>query len=211
MVGVVSEPSRRNAVEPRFIERIQAAALKSFAAHGTGASTMRGVAAAAGVSLGSVQHHFATKAGLIEAVDEYVLRLLTATIAQPLSDPPTDSVAEIGARINTLFVEQPEVAAYLGRALVDGSPVGAKIFDTLMTTGIARWQERHDRGELRDDVDLTWAAINSLVLALGAVSLRPHLDRHLPEPFITPNQLNRWRDATDALLREGLFRRPDSE
>ncbi|WP_370737202.1 TetR/AcrR family transcriptional regulator [Mycolicibacterium aurum] len=208
---MVSEPSRRNAVEPRFIERIQAAALKSFAAHGTGASTMRGVAAAAGVSLGSVQHHFATKAGLIEAVDEYVLRLLTATIAQPLSDPPTDSVAEIGARINTLFVEQPEVAAYLGRALVDGSPVGAKIFDTLMTTGIARWQERHDRGELRDDVDLTWAAINSLVLALGAVSLRPHLDRHLPEPFITPNQLNRWRDATDALLREGLFRRPDSE
>ncbi|VEG57019.1 transcriptional regulator [Mycolicibacterium aurum] len=198
-------------MEPRFIERIQAAALKSFAAHGTGASTMRGVAAAAGVSLGSVQHHFATKAGLIEAVDEYVLRLLTATIAQPLSDPPTDSVAEIGARINTLFVEQPEVAAYLGRALVDGSPVGAKIFDTLMTTGIARWQERHDRGELRDDVDLTWAAINSLVLALGAVSLRPHLDRHLPEPFITPNQLNRWRDATDALLREGLFRRPDSE
>lgn len=198
-------------MEPRFIERIQAAALKSFAAHGTGASTMRGVAAAAGVSLGSVQHHFATKAGLIDAVDEYVLRLLTATIAQPLSDPPTDSVAEIGARINTLFVEQPEVAAYLGRALVDGSPVGAKIFDTLMTTGIARWQERHDRGELRDDVDLTWAAINSLVLALGAVSLRPHLDRHLPEPFITPNQLNRWRDATDALLREGLFRRPDSE
>ncbi|PRC54276.1 TetR/AcrR family transcriptional regulator, partial [Mycobacterium sp. ITM-2017-0098] len=79
---MVSEPGRINAEQPRYIERIQAAALKSFATHGTGATTMRGVAAAAGVSLGSVQHHFATKAGLIDAVDEYVLRLITATFSK---------------------------------------------------------------------------------------------------------------------------------
>lgn len=198
-------------MEPRFIERIQAAALKSFAARGTAATTMRGVAAAAGVSLGSVQHHFATKAGLIDAVDQHVLQLVTSTMARPLSEPPVDSVAEIGNRITTLFTEHPEVAAYLGRALVDGSPLGAKIFDTLMSVGVARWQQRLERGELRDDVDVTWAAINGLVLALGAISLRPHLDRHLAEPLITPSQLDRWQAATDALLREGLFRRPDSE
>ena len=40
---------------------------------------------------------------------------------------------------------------------------------------------------------------------------RRHLDRHLPQPFITPTQLDRWRDATDALLREGLFRSPEAE
>lgn len=211
MVSVVFEPGRINAEQPRYIERIQAAALKSFATHGTGATTMRGVAAAAGVSLGSVQHHFATKAGLIDAVDEYVLRLITSTFSKPLPEPPVDSVAEIGNRVTSLFTEQPEVAAYLGRALVDGSPVGAKIFDTLLAVGIARWQQRLERGELRDDVDITWAAINGLVLALGAVSLRPHLDRHLAEPFITPSQLDRWQEAVDALLRHGLFRRPEDE
>ena len=211
VVSVVSEVDRPSADEPRFVERIRAAALRSLGAHGASATTMRGVAAAAGVSLGSVQHHFATKAGLIGAVDDYVLELITSTMSKPLQDPPGDSVAEIGDRINALFMKQPEVAAYLGRALVDGSPLGVKIFDTLMTTGTVRWQKRRERGELRDDVDLTWAAINSLVLALGAISLRPHLDRHLPEPFIAPTQLDRWRDATDALLREGLFRRPEAE
>jgi AcrR family transcriptional regulator len=209
VVSVVSEPSRLNAEEPRYVERIRAAALKSFATHGTGATTLRGVAAAAGVSLGSVQHHFATKAGLIDAVDEYVLRLLTVTMSRPLPEPPVDSVAEIGNRVTTLFTQQPEVAAYVGRALVDGSPVGAKIFDTLLAVGIARWQQRLERGELRPDIDVTWAAINGLVLALGAISLRPHLDRHLAEPFISPTQLDRWQKAVDTLLREGLFRRPD--
>lgn len=206
VVSVVSEAGAPNAEEPRYVERIRAAALRSLAAHGARATTMRGVAAAAGVSLGSVQHHFGTKAGLIQTVDDYVLRLVTSTMSRPLSEPPTDSVAEIGSRVTNLFAEQPEVAAYLGRALVDGSPVGAQIFDTLFAVGISRWQQRLERGELREDVDITWAAINGLVVALGAISLRPHLDRHLSEPLITPAQLDRWQLAVDMLLREGLFR-----
>ena len=36
------------------------------------------VAAAAGVSVGLVQHHFANKAGLIKAVDDHVLGLVIA-------------------------------------------------------------------------------------------------------------------------------------
>ncbi|WP_041783221.1 TetR/AcrR family transcriptional regulator [Mycolicibacterium chubuense] len=208
---MVAQAGRTGAEEPRNIDRIRTAALHSFAMHGAAATTMRGVAAAAGVSLGLVQHHFATKAGLIKAVDEYVLRLLTATMSQPLSEPPVDSVVEIGDRVSALFSENPDVATYLGRALVDGSPAGARIFDTLFTVGIARWQQRLERGELRPDVDITWAAINGLVLALGAISLRPHLDRHLAEPLLAPAQLQRWQRAVDTLLREGLFRRPDGE
>ena len=42
-----------------------------------------------------------------------------------------------------------------------------------------------ERGETRPDIDLTWAAINSLVLALGTLILRGHIERHLPEPFTT--------------------------
>ncbi|KWX67118.1 TetR family transcriptional regulator [Mycobacterium sp. NAZ190054] len=208
---VVSEVGGAAEEEPSSIERIRAAALRSLAANGAAATTMRGVAAAAGVSLGLVQHHFATKAGLINAVDEYVLGLLTTTFTRPLSEPPGDSVAEIGSRISSLFIEKPDVASYLGRALVDGSPAGVKIFDTLFAAGVARWQQRLERGELRPDVDVTWASINGLVLALGAISLRPHLDRHLEEPFISPTQLQRWQGTVDSLLRDGLFRRPGSD
>ena len=60
------------------IERIRSAALKTFAMYGTSATSLRMVAAAAGVSVGLVQHHFANKAGLIKAVDDHVPGLVVA-------------------------------------------------------------------------------------------------------------------------------------
>ena len=214
----VSEPARLNREERSTVERIRHAALTSFAAHGTSATTLRAIAAAAGVSLGLVQHHFVTKAGLIAAVDEHVLSVVVTAMTQPIPDPPADSVAEVSSRMFGLFANmfglfanRPDVTDYVGRALVDGSPLGIKIFDTLLNSGLARWHQRAERGETRPDLDLTWAAINSLVLALGTISLRFHIDRQLPEPLTTPAQLQRWLAAADSLLREGLFRRPEGD
>ncbi len=68
------------------MERIRNAALKIFAAQGASATSLRTVAAAAGVSLGLVQHHFATKAGLIKAVDDHVLALVLTPISQPIPE-----------------------------------------------------------------------------------------------------------------------------
>lgn len=189
-------------------ERIRDAALKSFATVGASATSLRMVAADAGVSLGLVQHHFETKAGLVKAVDDYVLSVVTDVVAQPVSVPPRDSVADMGSRITTLLSEHPDVVDYFGRALVDGSPLGITIFDTLSTYGTARWNQRKDNGEVRADVDLAWATINSLVLALGTVILRGHVERQLPSAFATPDDLKRWQDSVTMLLREGLFRRP---
>lgn len=192
--------------EPRSVERIRRAALRSFAEHGTGATTLRGVAAAAGVSLGLVQHHFSTKAGLIKAVDEYVLDTVITPMARPITESTEDSLTEVGYRINGVFAEHPEVAAYMGRALVDGSTLGTTIFDKLYEAGVQRWELRAERGETRTEIDIRWAVINSMVLALGAMSLRQHIDRHLPESLITPAQLERWQLSVSALLRDGLFR-----
>ncbi len=206
---VVSEAGRLGRDELSTIERIRDAALASFATHGTSATTLRAVAAGAGVSLGLVQHHFATKAGLIEAVDEYVFGVVVEAMSQPLLEPPGDSIGEIGSRVTRIIAEQPDVAGYVGRALVDGSPLGDTLFDALMTVGMARWQQRAERGEIRPDLDLTWATINGLVLALGAVSLRAHVDRHLPEPLTTPAQLERWQASVDSLIRDGVLRHHD--
>ena len=205
---VVSEPNRLGRDELSTVERIRDAALRSFATHGTSATTLRAVAADAGVSLGLVQHHFATKAGLVKAVDDYVFGVVMGAMSQPLSEPPVDSIGEIGSRVTQIIAEQPDVAGYVGRALVDGSPLGDTLFDSLMMVGKARWQQRAERGETRPDLDQTWAAINGLVLALGAVSLRTHVDRHLPEPFTAPAQLERWQASVDSLLRDGVLHRP---
>jgi TetR/AcrR family transcriptional regulator, regulator of cefoperazone and chloramphenicol sensitivity len=53
--------------------RIRDAALRQFAEQGFERSTIRGIAATAGVSPGLVRHHFGSKEALRDAVDEHVL------------------------------------------------------------------------------------------------------------------------------------------
>jgi AcrR family transcriptional regulator len=191
------------------VERIRTAAMKSFATQGFANTSLRAVASAAGVSLGLVQHHFATKEGLIKAVDDHVLTVVITQITQEIPASTTDSVAEIGDRVTRMISELPDIVDYVGRALIDGRPVGYMIFDALLNSGTARWNQRGERGETRPDLDLTWAAVNSLVLALGTFILRGHIERNLPEPLNSPAQLQRWQASVTMLLREGLFRRPD--
>ena len=189
--------------------RIQAAALRLFAAQGTSRTSLRAIAAAADVSLGLVQHYFATKADLISAVDAHVLEVVAGVLAQP-APPPADSIAEIGRRIAAVLTEEPEVVDYLVDALVSGRDLGNVVFDALAARGADRWQERSDLGLTRPDLDPLWASLNPLVLALGALILRPHLDRHLPQPFSTPAQIHRWNESVTALLREGTLRKSGS-
>ncbi len=189
------------------LERIRLAALNSFATNGAAATSLRSVAADAGVSLGLVQHHFATKAGLIQAVDDYVMSVVIEMVSRPPSAHPRDSIADMGSRITNLLIEHPDVVDYFGRALIDGSPLGTTIWDTLAAFGTARWTTRRETGEARAGIDVTWAALNSLVLALGTLILRGHIERQVPGAFSTPAQLDRWQESVNTLLREGLFPR----
>ncbi|MGV0718731.1 TetR/AcrR family transcriptional regulator [Mycolicibacterium sp. XJ662] len=198
---ITAGPSTRSSVE-----KIRDAALRTFATTGTAMTSLRTVAAAAGVSLGLVQHHFTTKAGLIQAVDDYVMSVVNATLSEPVPEPPDDSISDIGQRVTQLVNEHPDVVDYVGRALTDGSALGRKLFDALAAMGAARWQQRSELGLTRPDLDPTWAMLNPLVLALGTFILRAHIERHLPEPFTTPTQLQRWQNAVDGLLRDGQIR-----
>ncbi|VEG39527.1 TetR family transcriptional regulator [Mycolicibacterium flavescens] len=188
------------------VDRIRNAALKCFAARGSSATSLRAVAAEAGVSPGLVQHHFATKANLIKAVDDHVLGVMAEALTQPIPEPPADTIADVGSRVTSLVAGEPDVVAYVGRALTDGSSLGAQLFDSLAAIGAERWRVRAEQGLTRPDLDPIWGTLNPLVLALGAWVLRAHIERHLPEPLETPEQLQRWQNATDSLLRDGQMR-----
>ena len=201
--------AERTRPETAPVERIREAAMKSFATHGFANTSLRAVASTAGVSLGLVQHHFATKAGLIKAVDDYVLTVVLTRITEEVPASASDSVAEIGDRVTRMIAELPDIVDYVGRALIDSRPVGYMVFDALLNSGTARWNQRGERGETRPDLDLTWAAVNSLVLALGTFILRGHIERNLPQPLTSPEQLQRWQASVTMLLREGLFKQPE--
>jgi TetR/AcrR family transcriptional regulator, regulator of cefoperazone and chloramphenicol sensitivity len=158
-----------------------------------------------------VQHYYGTKAALVEAVDDYVVQVVNGSlVGLPLPPTPEDPSLVMGRRITAMMAEHVDVVAYVGRALVEGESIGAEIFDGLLAVSRAQRDRLIERDQVRQDLDPLWSALNVLLLRLGPVLLRSHIERHLPEPFSTPNQLERWDDAVSLLIREGQMQlRPD--
>jgi AcrR family transcriptional regulator len=200
-----------SAGEPSRVERIRDAALKTFAARGTEATSLRMIAAAAGVSLGLVQHHFGTKANLIQAVDDHVTTVLTASLATPASAAADDPVTDIADRVVSLLTDHADLVDYLCRALVDATPTGTRVFDTLVAVAGGHWDQLQEQGLTKPGLDPIWMTLNPLVLVLGMFILRTQLGRQLPEPLTSPTQMQRCRHATEAIIADGQLQRPPSQ
>lgn len=193
-------------VEPSTRERIIGAAVKSFAQHGVSHTPLRTVADSAGVSVGLVQHYFGNKAGLISAVDEHVLKVFGEVLeADPLPEPPGEQSEALRGRFAELFHKYPDVTDYVAHALSQGDEIGNVIFDGLLQISIAQGEGFSAQGLVRPDLDSIWGAINPLILRVGAMILRNHIERHIPAPFYTPEQLLRWDTAVASLIRRGQF------
>jgi AcrR family transcriptional regulator len=189
--------------------RIRNAALEGFARDGLEATSMRDVAKAAGVSAGLVQHHFVTKAGLRDAVNEYVIETIADAFSEFVAeDAPEVTFAELGERITATVAENPTALLYVGRALVEGDEAALGLFDALVEIALSQYKRLAERGELRADLDLEWAAMQIVIFNLGTVLLEDAVNRRLPQPFFTPESLERWNRASTALFEHGLAPAP---
>jgi AcrR family transcriptional regulator len=187
--------------------RIRRAALVSFARVGIAATTIRGVAAAAGVSPGLVQHHFRSKEGLRAAVDAFVLERATRAVAEAASrGSPADIAAGFSERIAEFIRSSPEFVAYARRSLLEGDSAGLALFDALVALGRSELERLAAEGLLRPDLDLTWSALHIVLLSVAPVLLEPAVDRHLDRPFLSDEGTARWRDATSMLFAGGVYR-----
>src|SRR5882762_2638903 len=70
--------------------RIRDVALRHFAERGVDGTTIRGIAADAGVSAGLVQHHFGSKEELRAACDAYVMNTIRREATAALDDQRLD-------------------------------------------------------------------------------------------------------------------------
>ncbi|WP_342314693.1 TetR/AcrR family transcriptional regulator (plasmid) [Mycobacterium avium subsp. hominissuis] len=181
--------------------KIRDAALAEFAARGVEATSLRQVAARGGVSIGLVQHHFGSKAGLVEAVDAHVADVVGEVL---VSAPEAVTVEAFGDQLMALLTQHSVVAEYLARAMADKTPFGSMIFDRLIAMGVARWKCRSGAGRTCADVDTVWAVMNVVVLFIGTILLRPHVERQLSAPLLSPDQVVRWRSAVAALTAKGV-------
>lgn len=82
------------------------------------------------------------------------------------------------------------------------------IFDTLLDIGRAQWTHLNRENRVRIDLDPTWGPLNPLILVLGTLILRSHIDRQLPTPLTSPPQLRIWETALNRLIENGQLRQP---
>jgi AcrR family transcriptional regulator len=155
--------------------RIREAALAQFAEVGFERATIRGIAASAGVSAGLVRHHFGSKEALRDAVDEHVVAEIRRLNEEILAagDRGNIATAAISRRATKPF------EAYLARAMMDGSPTIATLFDN-MVEPTELWIARADRS--RSDPPFTDTRTRAAVLgamAFGVQLMRDHLSRVL--------------------------------
>lgn len=189
------------------LARIRNAALDLFAKDGVAATSIRDVARQTGVSPGLVQHHFATKAALVEAVNDYVISIAADAFSDlPEGSSPLDVQQALGDRVTKIVREHPAALLYVARSAADRDDAALGIFDAFVAIAERLWRGLADHDLLRRDVDLTWTALHAVVFVLGTVLLKDAVERHLPEPFFEPRQLERWNAASNALFREGTYR-----
>jgi AcrR family transcriptional regulator len=205
----MSNGQTAGAVEPSSFERIRDAALKTFAGHGIEATSLRTIAKAAGVSVGLVQHHFHTKANLIQAVDDYVMSSLAELLGGPLPPAQEDPVADVADRVTSMMSEHVELIDYLSRVLVENTPTGVRVFDGLVEISSGYWAQLAEQGLTQPGLDPVFMVLSPLTLVLGTFVLRSHLSRHLPDALTTPTQLQRWQDATRIIIESGQLKKPD--
>lgn len=155
--------------------RIRQAAMAQFSVHGFDKTTIRGVAAAAGVSPGLVRHHFGSKQGLRDAVDAHVLNVIHRTNNDNLAD---GRAGDFGPSAMARQELRPYMG-YLVQALMDNSPFVATLFDQMVDL-TEPWFELADAQRADPptvDRRVRAAVFNAMVL--GVPILHQHLARVL--------------------------------
>lgn len=187
-------------------EQIRDAAMKCFAQHGIAPTSLRTIAEAADVSLGLIQHYFFTKNQLIESIDRHVLTVVSDALGTSPTSEPAGSADDAGGRFAKLMTENPDVMNYVGRALAEGGEVGRVIFDGLCAVSEHQGASFAEQGLTGDDLDPVWAAMLPLILRVGTIMLRPHVERHLSGSLYDPTETSRWDAAVTRMIREGQFK-----
>jgi AcrR family transcriptional regulator len=161
--------------------RIRDAALAQFGEHGYRGATFKGVAAAAGVSVGLVQHHFGTKEELRAACDQAVLEV----VEQKMAAVEAGRLADPGV-LGALYAAGPPIMRYLARSVQDGTPAVRRLLDEVAAASArfltANWPERFPARARRT---------RDAAALLVAMSLGPLV---LHEQVATALELEPWAD-----------------
>lgn len=156
--------------------RIRNAALDLYAANGEDGTSMRAIAAAAGVTVGLLVHHFGTKDGIRDSVEELIVDYFTRAIASAAEDGTAAEVAASrNAAVELMLREHPAVVNYMRRDILDPGTNGHLLqrltelsqreIAKLRSAGLASTR-RHENSQV----------IELMVRQVGQLFLQPMID-----------------------------------
>jgi AcrR family transcriptional regulator len=190
-------------------------ALRLFAAHGPDAVTVRRIAAAAGVSPGLVIHHFGSKEGLRDAVDQHVLATFETMLAEMTSEAGPDlfDPAATGSLTEVMAAHLPPDSAipgYLRRLLLTDTEAGRVLFRRLFEVSQAALGALAQAGLASPGRDPAVRAALLLANDLAVLLLRDRLADVLGVDPLSRAGMARWAGELLAIYGAGLLAPPQS-
>ena len=162
--------------------RIRDAAIVRFAADGVAATSVRAIAAEAGVSPGLVIHHFGSKDALRHECDEHVSAIIRTQKWEAMAAGPTfDPVAAL----RDADGEVP-LTKYLASTMIDGTPHVAALIDELVDDAVGYMQTGVEAGTLQPSRHPYERAAILTIWSLGALLLHEHVERLLGVDLTQP-------------------------
>jgi AcrR family transcriptional regulator len=152
--------------------RIRDVAVTEFAANGVDGTSIRTIAAAAGVSPGLVIHHFGSKEGLRVACDEHVAGIIREVKGSAMASGGAFDVTAAFRATGDL-----PAAKYLARTLVDGSPHVAELVDEIVADAVTYVATGVETGMIQPSAHERERAAILTIWGLGALVLHEHLER----------------------------------
>lgn len=186
--------------------RIREVALRLFADSGFDRTSLRAIAREAGVSPALVIHHFGSKEGLRQAVDDAVVEAISEIIAAGTPGSPTDTMIDnMGRRTREIFGEQPVLWQYIRRLLFEGGDAASVFFNRILDLGREYVDELVEQGYLRPAPDEEFRVLFMFLLDLGLIMLQPLVEQRLGESLLTEQMLERWLTAEIDFQTYGIF------
>ncbi|MGH3278278.1 MAG: TetR/AcrR family transcriptional regulator [Trebonia sp.] len=203
--------SARDDLTARAVIRDEA--LRLFAARGVDVVTVRQIATAAGVSPGLVMHHFGSKEGLREAVDEHVVATFEAMLGELSRDGDASlrepaAAGSLAAAITAHLPPGSPAPAYLRRLLLDGGPAGRRLFRRIYEVSKQAVAVMASAGLLSPGADPDVRAAFLMTNDLAVILLRERLTDVLGADPLTGEGMARWGREVLTVYASGLLAPP---
>lgn len=189
-------------------EAILRVATELFADEGPDRVTIRAIAAAAGVSPALVIHHFGSRAGLREAVEQRVVTRFAGLIAQLEDVDSAGTASGLGDVVAQIADDEPAVFAFFRRLLIEGGPSADAAFASLFATTKHAMAGLDALGVTRPTADDDTRAAFLLANDLAVVLLRDRIAAVTGADPLDADGLRRWSDQVMDVYTHGIFRSP---